>query len=82
MQAVRQKREADNASLDRAAWLEHCTIGLMADALGRTAPAPMAEPPPPQSAPIAAEEAWPEPDPVAEAEQYAITYPRRAALIR
>src|SRR5450755_1955631 len=83
VQAVRQKREADNASLDRAAWLEHCTIGLMADALGRTEPpAPMAEPPPPQAAPIAAEEAWPQPDPVADAEQYAITYPRRAALIR
>ena len=54
----------------------------MADALGRTAPAPMAEPPPPQPAPIAAEEAWPQPDPVAEADHYAITYPRRAALIR
>ena len=77
VQAVRQKREADNASLDRAAWLEHCTTGLMADALGRTAPAPMAEPPPPQPAPIAAEEAWPQPDPVAEADHYAITYPRR-----
>jgi hypothetical protein len=82
VQAVRQKREADNASCDRAAWLEHCTIGLMADALGRTAPAPMSEPPPPQPAPITAEEAWPQPDPVAEADHYAITYPRRAALIR
>ena len=81
VQAARQKREADNASLDKAAWLEHCTIGLMADALGR-APAPMAEPPPPQPAPIAAEEAWPRPAPVADAEPIAIARPRRAALIR
>ena len=65
VQAVRQKREADNASLDKATWLEHCTIGLMADALGRIAPAPIAEPPPPQPAPIAPDEAWPQPDPVA-----------------
>jgi len=82
VQAQREKREADNASLDKAAWIEHAAIGLMADALGRTQPAPMAEPPPPQSAPIPVEEAEPQPDPVAEAEQYAIIHPRRAALIR
>jgi hypothetical protein len=82
VQADRRKREADNVSLDRAAWLEHCTIGLMADALGRTPPAPMAEPPPPPPAPAPSEEAWPQPDPLAEADEYAIIYPRRAALIR
>jgi hypothetical protein len=82
VQADRRKREADNVSLDRAAWLEHCTIGLMADALGRNPPAPMAEPPPPPSAPTPPEEAWPQPDPLAEADEYAIIYPRRAALIR
>ncbi len=82
VQAVRQKREADNASLDKAAWLEHCTIGLMADALGRTVPAPIAEPPPPQPAPIAPEAAQPRPAPLADAEQHAIIHPRRAALIR
>jgi hypothetical protein len=81
-QAQREKREADNASLDKAAWLEHCTVGLMADALRRTAPAPVAEPPPPQSAPLAPLQAEPQPDPVADAEQYAISHPRRAALIR
>ena len=90
VQADRRKREADNVSLDRAAWLEHCTIGLMADALGRTPPAPMAEPPPPPPAPMAeppppppaptpSEEAWPQPDPLAEADQYAIMYPSHAA---
>ena len=82
VQAVRQKREADNASLDRAAWLEHCTIGLMADALGRTPPAPMEEPPPPPSAPAPVAEAEPPFEQLAEADHYAITYPRRAALIR
>ncbi len=54
----------------------------MADALGRAAPAPMAEPPPPQPAPIVPEEAWPQPDSAAGADHYAITCPRRAALIR
>ena len=82
VQADRRKREADNASLDKAAWLEHCTIGLMADALGRTPPAPMEEPPPPPSAPAPVEEAEPPFEQLAEADQYAIIYPRRAALIR
>ena len=82
VQAVRQKREADEASLDKAAMLEYCTVGLMADALGRTPPAPMAEPPPPPPEPVAVEAAAPQPDLVAEAEQYAVIYPRRAALIR
>jgi hypothetical protein len=82
VQAVREKREADNASLDKAAWIEHCAVSLMADALGRTPPAPMPEPPPPPSAPMPAEEAAPQPGPLGEADQYAITYPRRAALIR
>ena len=82
VQADRQKREADNVSLDKAAWLEHCTIGLMADALGRTPPAPMEEPPPPPSAPAPVEEAEPPFEQLAEADQYAIIHPRRAALIR
>ncbi|HXA21962.1 MAG TPA: hypothetical protein VNW90_06655 [Acetobacteraceae bacterium] len=82
VQADRRKREADSASLDKAAWLEHCTIGLMADALGRTPPAPMEEPPPPPSAPAPVAEAEPPFEQLAEADQYAIIYPRRAALIR
>ncbi|HXA26082.1 MAG TPA: hypothetical protein VNW90_27690 [Acetobacteraceae bacterium] len=81
VQAERRKREADNAATDRAAWTEYCAIGLMAQALGRAPPAAMAEPPPPE-APSPDEEQVPQPDPVAEAEQYAIIYPRRAALIR
>jgi len=71
VQAQRQKREANQASLDRAAWIEHCAIGLMANALGRTPPAP----PPP-------DEPEPQPEPADEADQYAIFYPPRAALIR
>jgi hypothetical protein len=80
VQALRQKREADHTALDQAAWIEHCAINLMADALGRTPPAPIAEPPPPPvSTPVVSTL---QPDPAAEAEQYAIIYPRRAALIR
>jgi hypothetical protein len=71
VQAQHEKREADNASLDKAAWIEHCAIGLMADALGRNASVPMPE-----------QDAEPQPDLAAEAEQYAVDYPHRAALIR
>ncbi len=53
----------------------------MAEALGRPQPEAAAEPPPP-SVPAAMEQAAPKPDPLMEAEQYAVTYPRRAALIR
>ena len=81
VQAARQKREADNAGADKAAWTEHCAIGLMTDALGRTPPPATAEPPPPQAA-LPTEEAEPQSGPAAEADQYALIYPRRAALIR
>ncbi|HSZ88130.1 MAG TPA: hypothetical protein VK822_02020 [Acetobacteraceae bacterium] len=81
VQAARQKREADNGAADKAAWTEHCAIGLMADALGRTQPAAMAEPPPPPP-PSPIDETTPQPDPAAEADQYALIYPHRAALIR
>ena len=33
LQQAREKREATNAGCDRAAWTEHCAIGLMAEAL-------------------------------------------------
>jgi len=69
VQAQREKREADNVSADQAARTEHCAIGLMADALGRDAPAPMAEP-------------EPQADIAAEADQYALGHRKRAALIR
>jgi hypothetical protein len=81
VQAARQKREADNAAADKAAWTEHCAIGLMAEALGRTQPPAMVEPPPPPPA-SPTEEPAPQPDPTAEADEYALIYPRRAALIR
>lgn len=79
VQAERRTREADNAAADRAAWTEHCALGLMTDAIGTAPPAPMAEPPPPP--PQQPAEA-PAADPIAEAEQYAIIYPQRAARIR
>ena len=82
VQAQREKREANRAALDHAAWTEHCAIGLMADALGRTPPAPAAEPPPPPAPPPPPDEPAPQPGPATEADQYAIFYPRRAALIR
>ena len=77
LQAERRKREADNATADKAAWSEHCAIGLMADALGHASPAATPTPPPDPQPP---EE--PAPDPLAEADQYAVLYPQRAARIR
>jgi hypothetical protein len=86
LQAAREKREADPAATDRAAWSEHCSIGLMMDALGESMPSTVAaEPPPPAPAPPAPEppaDAEPKRDLAAEAEMYAIMYPRRAKLIR
>ncbi len=84
VQALRQKREADNATLDQATWIEHCAVSLMADALGRSPPAPVAEPPPVPAPriPEPAQADEPQADPTAAAEEYAVTYPQRAALIR
>ena len=97
LQAVREKREADPAATDRAAWSEHCTLGLMTDALAESpgepvpvlAPAPSPAPAPPPApeppAQAAAEppaDTEPKRDLAAEAEMYAIMYPRRARLIR
>jgi hypothetical protein len=83
VQAERQKREADNAAVDNDAWTEHCAIGLMAQALGTEAvggaqPAAMAEPPAPNPVQTAAKPA----DIAADAEQYARSHRKRAALIR
>jgi hypothetical protein len=82
VQAQRQKREADNASLDQAVWIEHCAVSLMADALGGSPPAPIAEPTPVPRIPEPAQAKPPRADPIALAEEYAVTYPKRAALIR
>ena len=40
LQAERRKREADNASADKAAWSEYCAIGLMAVVLAHPLPRP------------------------------------------
>lgn len=82
VQAERRQRETDNAATDRAAWTEHCAIGLMADALGRAPLAAMAEPPPaPDPVREAEPTAEPQADIAAEADYYAAVYPQRAALI-
>src|SRR5579875_3779045 len=41
LQARREKLEADNVTRDRAAWVEHCALGLMADALASPHPGPL-----------------------------------------
>ncbi len=71
VQAVRQKREKDAAATDSAAMTELCVAGLMAEALARK----------PEPAP-AAEDAEPQHDWAAEADQYAAIHSRRAAIIR
>jgi hypothetical protein len=74
VQAARHKREADDAALEKAAWIEHAAIGLMADALADPPPPP---PPPP---PRPGREV---PDtPEVEAIRYAFIHPDRAALLR
>ena len=80
LQTAREKRERDSAATDRAAWSEHCTIGLMTMALTDVPSQPAAAPAePPPAPPVDAE---PPVDWAAEAETYAIHYPRRARLIR
>ena len=51
LQTVREQREKDSAATDRAAWSEHCSIGLMTRALAEAPP----EPPPPAPEPPAPE---------------------------
>jgi hypothetical protein len=84
LQAERRTREADSGATDRAAWTEYCAVGLMAEALGRTPPAVMPEPPPAASpepeAPVEPE--GPVVDLLADADMYAVIHPRRAARIR
>ena len=89
VQAVREKREADNARLNSANWTEHCAANLMAQALPNAEPSTHAAPPPPSSS-ATLTQAQPDPppddepkfDPTAAAEEYARLYPNRAALIR
>lgn len=71
LQATRRKREADEAASNQDAWTEHAAVGLMAEVMGGPAPEPELRPVPQDSY-----------SRLTEAEQYAITYPRRAAEIR
>jgi hypothetical protein len=73
LQAARQKIEADAAALERAAWTEHCAAGLMAQALTGAPLAAVELPPPPPP---------PAPAPEPQADECALIYPRRVALIR
>jgi len=86
LQEAREKREAANAGCDRAAWTEHCAIGLMAEALApdpHPNPLPAGEGAPPLlPVPLGEGRGEGEPDVMAEAEHYAVIYPERAALIR
>ena len=77
VQAAREKRDADPAAATKAAWAEHSAIRLMADAIGRTPPAPMAPPPPVTDEPPVNPNLR-----ITKAEEYALTYPHRAAEIR
>ncbi len=79
MQAVREKIKANSAASERAAWTEHCAVGVMAHALSpRPAPAAMTEPPTQEPAAEPETVEQPEPDPVA-AEEGASTSPQRAS---
>ncbi len=95
VQAARAKREATEASCDSAAWTEHCARSLMTEALHTPPGAPVPQVPPPAKPPPADDQAPPDPaasatpeseepqvDFTAEAETYAVIYPRRAQLIR
>ena len=78
-QAERQEREADSAATDKAAWTEHCAVGLMVQALPDASTMVAAEPPlppPPEPERKAAT------DPLVAAEEYALLHPGPARLIR
>jgi hypothetical protein len=51
MQAVRQKREANDETRESAAWTEHSFLGLMTQALDSLPPPPPPAPPAPPAAP-------------------------------
>jgi hypothetical protein len=84
VQAERRKLEADGAASEKAAWVEHCAIGMMAQALPDAPPMAEMEPPPPpvREAPSPKADTEPHLDPTAAAEEYAMIYPARARLIR
>ena len=97
LQKERHKLEKDGQALNRAAWAEHCAIGLMTDALAennspspcgrgagggdRQTATPCDQTPSHHPVPTA-EPVEHEPPPLTEAQSYAVLYPDRAALIR
>lgn len=85
MQTGRQKRQADNAAATCDAFTEHCALQLMNEVLTGM-PQPIQAPPPvePEPPPIVQPDPLdlPRTEPLAAAEEYAVLYPRRAALIR
>jgi hypothetical protein len=84
VQAERRTLEANGAASEKAAWIEHCAIGMMTHALPDAPPLPAMEPPAPvqHETPPPEADAEPHIDPVAAAEEYAMLYPDRARLIR
>lgn len=76
VQKDRREREATLKGANRDEWVQHCLIGDMAGALGRTGT--LTDSPPTD---LAAEPP-PEPPNLTEAELYASTYPDRARRIR
>ena len=77
MQAQRRKLEGDEAR-DRAAWNEHCVIGLISQAFADQPEEPDAE----LLDQLEPEEGEPDPETLTPEQQKATIYRKRAALIR
>ena len=72
LQAARERREADDATREAAAWTEHCVAGLMTQGFEEV----------PLDQAVAADTAARDARLEAEADRYAKNHPRRAQLIR
>ncbi len=87
MQAARQKLEANSEARERAAWTEHCALGLMTQALSpQPQPAEIAKPPAPPPASAARSQPKPAQQPhpalLPAAVHDTTVSPERAALLR
>jgi hypothetical protein len=96
MQALRKKREATDETRESAAWSEHCTLGLMTQALESLPPQPPASPPapaaaapapPPKAPPPRDYDEWSDEEKRVDrlrwqADRYAILHTERVKLIR
>ncbi len=87
VQAERRKLETDSTTAESAALTEHCALGLKMDALCGVQPAAIVEPLPPLTSPAPnpvrtnVKPAGSAADIAAEADQYARSHRKRAALI-